>query len=1582
MGVAYQSAHVRLAGDLHIHQLQIADGRALDDVEEAYVLPLRRVNGHMGDGVPLSVEHSRKGLTRAADAVKRRILQVQIGLQAVILAQCLGISGLRQCQQVVHRLDVHPADGGRRTGQFLPGRSLEAVLGGALEPQHLIAVLYCGQRCTDVGQRIVDGEHPAVRRVHRTTVDGVDETSEGAGGGIAVGQQALPLRLVHQIHQAGIAVAVHGDGDHVAHAVEGVAVLVVGGDGQLDGDLRRHRRLRHGNAQQIGQAAVLIRLPRPHAAVAAGDGRQEGVGLHLIQRLAHRAVSLSRRGGAVEVAVRDALGLVVLERGIGLVAADEAVALLTADGNDACGIAVLIGVAAVHRAARKAAGIASGVDITQREAVFDGTAVAQTHKAPGVLAGGVHRHTGPAAFDLAAGLVGAHKAGVTRSRQTVGGQRAALHIAAADDAVVAADHTAQHRAGVGGDIGVHHSALFHAAVVVMHQHRCVVGEQHVGAVNGQIVDIRRGAGVPEQAAVIVAEGQPGDRMPLSVELTHEGIGDPADGLGFGLLRRRQLGEVNIRRQTVVLAPRHLLLVGRTGTPGRLVLHVCQRDPLCRTGDILPLLGAGVLLVLVGVVHIAVRRGDAVCQTQLLQQALVADGRNGEGVLLPRRKGVGEVGGGIVPRQRKRLEVGVDRICTLARHRVEVNSIGAAEVLPAVPLGRRPLPVEAGHRRHAVVGLLIADDLVLRRLYVAAHWPAIFLLCHGGIVHAVAPCGKPSGQVILPGGNIGDILHEGQLGLIDAQILRPGQTDDKRRAALHGLIQTLARHVLRVVLRCLHSGVQLGKLRPLLLAHAADDRRCVHILQLLQTGEPGVLSGDGVILRQTVRIQRHPAPHHLPEGNGVGLARLRVPQQQAGRQGGHIAVVGVELLSGEADILRHGHDRGRRLVRLPRQHGIAVVDAANCLPVVRAQLVQQRGLHFAAAHGRGVFVDVRSGIQIVAVFQDVTAAGSDRAGCLAGHSTRVVAARNGPYCTAEVPSNTTSITGGRCNSADIVAIRYRCHSVIIANDSRCIVAVASVDNSSCIVAAGNSTADAVCANAAQNTASVLAGSHICLVAAILNGAGRGLGPGQDARGAAGAADSTLHHHIFDGRGFGHAEQSGVGHALHLQPADGVALAVEASGKLMGILADGRPRLVTQINVVRQLHIELCDAGGVVDGVRQPGQLRAAADLVGGGLRAASAGLFLLRAAPCGGGRQRDADRLILGHVQRFNNLGIALGLDGVAVRTLRQPVAAVALRLDGLAVPGHRDGGVGLRRGDGEGHRPLGGGGQGHVLRERLAADRHGVGLLHIAEGGDGVGVGAVRQLEHPLAAGMGAGLAVDGHHGVGRGDGEGHGVGGDLPAQDGVAVVQVLGRSHEGVAQGGGQGLQLVRGLGGGIGVSCQATEIKAVLHCAGGLVSHHSAGVVAIGNLCHTSGVAVLHSSVAAVEIGGDTTGAIAAGGAISAVIAAIDRYLTVNVTDNAAGVIAVGADGPSINAAGDGLRCRAVSAGHIAYDAAHVLTACYRHITAAVTDTALRTAELTDNAACTVAAAATSGKGDGPLHGQILDGTFLHIAKQAAVL
>ena len=157
---------------------------------------------------------------------------------------------------------------------------------------------------------------------------------------------------------------------------------------------------------------------------------------------------------------------------------------------------------------------------------------------------------------------------------------------------------------------------------------------------------------------------------------------------------------------------------------------------------------------------------------------------------------------------------------------------------------------------------------------------------------------------------------------------------------------------------------------------------------------------------------------------------------------------------------------------------------------------------------------------------------------------------------------------------------------------------------------------------------------------------------------------------------------------------------------------------------------------------------------------------------------------------------------------------------------------------------------------------------------------------------------------------------------------------------------------------------------------------VGAIGDLRLAGRVAVLHGGGAALEIGGDAAGAPSSAGNCAAVIAAIDRYLTGDIAHDAAGVVAVGGDAPRIDAAGDGLRCRAISAGHIAYDAAHVLAACYLHIAAAVLDTALRAIKPSDNTACAVAAAAAAGKGDGSLHGQIFNNAAGHIAKETAVL
>ena len=107
-------------------------------------------------------------------------------------------------------------------------------------------------------------------------------------------------------------------------------------------------------------------------------------------------------------------------------------------------------------------------------------------------------HGRPAALDQAALLVCADKACVADGGGRVRGQRAALHIARADDAVVAADHAAEHRAGVGGDVRVDDGAVFNAAVVVVNKHGGVVREEDVRALDGQAVDIGGRADVPEE----------------------------------------------------------------------------------------------------------------------------------------------------------------------------------------------------------------------------------------------------------------------------------------------------------------------------------------------------------------------------------------------------------------------------------------------------------------------------------------------------------------------------------------------------------------------------------------------------------------------------------------------------------------------------------------------------------------------------------------------------------------------------------------------------------------------------------------------------------------------------------------------------------------------------------------------------------------------------------------------------------------------------------------------------------------------------------------------------------------------------
>ena len=202
----------------------------------------------------------------------------------------------------------------------------------------------------------------------------MDEPAKGAGGGIAIGQQTLLLRGIHQIHQAGVAGALHGDREGVSHLLKGVGALVVGGNSQLHGDRLGSGRLGSLDILQIRQAVVLVRTLRPNAAILIQQG-QEAACLHVGQGLADCTVVVAGSCGAVVVAVFGALCLLILEAGPALVAAVEAVTLVAGDGDGARRIAVLSDVAVVHIPANKAAGVAACADIAKGEAVADGAAV-------------------------------------------------------------------------------------------------------------------------------------------------------------------------------------------------------------------------------------------------------------------------------------------------------------------------------------------------------------------------------------------------------------------------------------------------------------------------------------------------------------------------------------------------------------------------------------------------------------------------------------------------------------------------------------------------------------------------------------------------------------------------------------------------------------------------------------------------------------------------------------------------------------------------------------------------------------------------------------------------------------------------------------------------------------------------------------------------------------------------------------------------------------------------------------------------------------------------------------------------------
>ena len=474
----------------------------------------------------------------------------------------------------------------------------------------------------------------------------------------------------------------------------------------------------------------------------------------------------------------------------------------------------------------------------------------------------------------------------------------------------------------------------------MDQNGGIVGEEDVGAVDGQVMDISGGAGVPEKTGVAVAEGEAGDLVSLSVKFAHEGIGDGADGLGFHLVRGGELGEINISGESIVFAPLHRLLAGGGGSVGGLVLHVGKFDPLFGGADIHPFLLRGIFRTFRGVIYPAVGRGDGVAEPQLLINGGVRKGGDGEGVPLLRGKDVCEVGGGVPAGNREGLE---ERVVTVL-HRVKVDLIGAGEVFPAVPFCGGAVPHDTRDRFHTVVGALNAHYLIVHLRGKDIGGFSVCLHGHGGIVDALGQRGERVGEVILGLGNTGNVLRKGQLRYVGTQIVAFGQADDECRAVFHGSVPCF--RLLRVAFRLIDSRIQCGKPCFLLVIHAADDRSFVYILQLFKVGGVGGLAADCVIFCLFFRGEGNPGFLGSPQRNGVALrTRHGGPLELCGGERGLIAVLGGDDAADECGIGNQCYLGCGRGNALPLQHGQTVVDAPNGFPVLRAQLAEQGGLHF-------------------------------------------------------------------------------------------------------------------------------------------------------------------------------------------------------------------------------------------------------------------------------------------------------------------------------------------------------------------------------------------------------------------------------------------------------------------------------------------------------------------------------------------------------------------------------------------------------------------------------------------------------------
>ena len=1198
-------------------------------------------------------------------------------------------------------------------------------------------------------------------------------------------------------------------------------------------------------------------------------------------------------GGAVVVAVGDALGLVILEEGPVLIAADEAVALFLGDGDNAGRVAVFVDVALIDGAPYEAAGVRACGDIAQSEAIADDAAVAKPHKAGCVGALGGDVHGGPAALDKPLFLVSTHEARVANGGGGVGGEGAALHVAFANDAVVPADHAAQHRAGVGGDIGVHHGAFFKAAVVVVDQNGGIVGEEDVGAVDGQVMDISGGAGVPEKTGVAVAEGEAGDLVPLSVKFAHEGIGDGADGLGLCLVSGRESGEVDVSGESVIFAPRHRLLAGGGGSVGGLVLHVGKGNPLLGGGNVHPFFFGGFFRAGGGMIHLAVCGGNAVGEPQFPVYGAVCNGGDGESILLFRSDCVGEICGGILPRHGEGTEEGIGAVFSATGYQIEVNLVNAGEVFPAVPLCSGAVPLHTRDHFHTVVGALNAHYLIV---YLRGKDIGGFSVClhsHGGIVDALGQCGK-GGSKVIPGlGNTGNVLRKGQLRYVGTQIIIiiSDQADDECCAVFHGSVPR--EHLLWVAFRLVNSCVQCGKPCFLLGSHAADDRSFVYILQLFKVGEVGGLAADFAIFCLFFCCEGNPAFLGSPQRNGVALRTvLRGPLEKAGGEGAFLPVLRGDGDAGEGsgDEL-HALGRGGDL--LPLENGQIAVHAADALPVF-AQLAQQVGLHGGEGHafGGADFCTLRNASgEVIAVGEGIIRAGGKCTGggsVLAGNSAGSVSIGNGG---AAAGVNASRIGFGM-NISGIVAVAQRDGTAASVETGDDTGGAVFGGHTAGVIAAGNCQRTTGGLAVAQNAAHIAATGNVGLVAAVGDGVGCTNGTTDNAACiAAAAGNRALNDDILDLGILNHTEETGILGA-NVQTGDGVALSVKAAligvyAGVTGLCANGRKGIAAQINIVGQFRIEFRNTGSIIDGIGQPCQLSTIFNLIGRFHRTLTGGILFFGSVPCGGGSQGNGNGLILGNGEGFAHLGIALCLDGVGVFAVGQLVGAAGLCVNSLAVPSHCDGGISVCRGDIEGDRALFYGREGNVLIDRAAADGDFAILCPIAEGGDSVVIFAVGESERPVAAGIRTGLPINGDHGVLRGDGEGDSVGGNLPTEDGVAVIDARRIFDECTVRRECQRFQIVGGFGCGVVVGAEGVEVVAVSDAAAALFADYGVAVAA-GN--RSGGVAVFDSGIAAVKICSDTTGAPATAGDCSAVVAVLNGNCAGNIGSDAGSIVACG--------------------------------------------------------------------------------------------